>query len=139
MSIRQEIKALPRTTQDYRNFGWVVGGVFTALGALAWYRDASWGTWVLGLGVALVVLGTLVPKLLEPLYLAWMSMAVVMGFVMTRVILTLFFFLALLPVGLIMRLIGRDALHRKIDRNAETYWIPKEYLITGRTRLEKYF
>jgi hypothetical protein len=139
MSIRQEIKALPRTTQDYRNFGWVVGGVFTALGALAWYRDASWGTWVLGLGAALVVLGTIVPKLLEPLYLAWMSMAVLMGFVMTRVILTLFFFLALLPVGLIMRLIGRDALHRKIDRNAETYWIPKEYLITGRTRLEKYF
>ncbi len=139
MSIREEIKALPRTAQDYRKFGWVVGGVFAAIGAFAWYRDASWGTWVFGAGAALVALGTVAPKLLQPFYVAWMSMAVVMGFVMTRVILTLFFFIALFPVGLVMRLIGRDALHRKIDRNATTYWIPKKYLIADRSRLEKYF
>lgn len=139
MSIRQEIRALPRTASDYRKFGLMVGGVLAAIGGFAWYRTAAWGPWVLGIGAALMVFGLALPRLLAPVYVAWMSMAVVLGFVMTRVILTIFFFLVITPVGLVMRLFGRDALHRKLDRQAESYWIPKHYPIADRTRLEKFF
>ena len=85
------------------------------------------------------ILGSLAPVVVKPLFYAWMTMALALGFVMTRVLLTIFFFLVLTPVALIFRLIGRDALHRKLDRDAPSYWIKKQYLIEDRSRFEKFF
>ena len=139
MSILKEIRALAPTTKDLRHFGWVVGGVFCAIGAFAWYREASWFEIPLWIGAPLVVLGTILPAILKPVYFGWMSFAVVLGHFMTKVILTIFFFVVLTPVGLFFKLIGRDALTRKIDKDAETYWIDKEYPIEDRSRLENFF
>lgn len=139
MSIREEIHALQPEKKDFRSFGLVVGGVFLAIAAFALWREKAWYVWPAGIGAPLVVLGAVVPSILRPVYFAWMSMAVVLGFVMTRVILTLFFFLVLTPVGLFFKLIGRDALHRKIDRSGTTYWIDKKYDIEDRSRFEKFF
>ena len=139
MSFREEIKALQPTTVDLRKFGWVVGAAFLLIGAFVMWRGHDWGRFLMWVGGPLVVLGTVVPQILRPIYYGWMSFAFVLGSIMTRVILTVFFFLVLLPVGLFFKLIGRDALHRKIDREAPSYWIEKEYLIKDRTRLEKFF
>ncbi len=139
MSIREEIRALPSTPSDYRKTGLAVGVVLAAIGGFALYREAAWGTWALAIGGGLILLGLIAPKLLKPFHIAWMSMAVVLGFFMTRVLLTIFFFLVIVPVGFVMKIIGRDALHRKIDRQAKSYWIEKHYPIADRTRLEKFF
>lgn len=139
MSIREEIKALQPETSDFRKFGWVVGAAFLLIGWFLVWRGHEWARYLMYVGGALAVLGTVVPRLLKPVYFGWMSMAVVLGFFMTRVILTLFFFLVLTPVGLFFKLIRRDALHRKLDRSATSYWIEKDYLIRDRTRLEKFF
>ena len=93
----------------------------------------------LGFTAVLVLLGAVAPRILRRPYRVWMALAVVLGFVMTRVILTVFFFLVLTPTGLVFRLLGRDSLHRKIDRQAPTYWLPKEYPIADRSRYEKFF
>ncbi len=138
-AIREEIGSLKAETTELRKFGWVVGLAFLLLAAFLWWRGISWFQVPAWIGGTLVVLGTLVPKILRPVYFAWMSMAVVMGFVMTRVLLTIFFFLVIVPVGLFFRLIGRDALQRKIDPEATTYWIDKEYAIKDRSRFEKFF
>jgi len=63
-----------------------------------------------------------VPFILRPIYVGWMKFAFVLGWINTRLILGIFFYLILTPVGLIMRLFGRDPLHRKFDRDATTYW-----------------
>ena len=139
MSIVQEFKALETGTKQLREFGWVVGGIFLLIAAVAWYFDRSWFDIPMWIGAPLVVLGTILPLVLKPFYLLWMGFAVVMGFVMTRVILTIFFVLVISPVGFFFKIIGRDILNRKLDREAATYWIPKEYAIDDRTRLEKFF
>lgn len=139
MSIAQEVRELKSGTKELRGFGWVVGGVFLAIAALGWYKQWTWFEIPLYIGAPLVVFAAIVPFILKPFYFAWMALAVVMGFIMTRVILTLFFFLVLTPVGLIFRMIRRDALHRKLDREASTYWIEKKYLIEDRSRYEKVF
>lgn len=139
MSIREEIRQLPTDVPALRKFGLAVGGVFMAIGGLLLWRDVSWGIYLVYLGAPLVLLGAVVPKILKPVYIAWMSMAVVLGALMTRVLLTLFFFLVITPVGLFFKLIGRDILNRKLDREAPTYWIDKEYLIADRSRYEKFF
>ena len=48
-----------------------------------------------------------------------------LGFVVSHVILTLFFFLVITPVGLVARLLGKDFLSLKLDRETQTYWIPR--------------
>ena len=140
--IAQEIRSLDPGRKDLRQFSWIVGGIFALIGAWLWYKGSAneilrWA--LLGLGGALLVVGTAVPPLVRGFYYAWMSLAAVLGYVVTRILLTLFFFLVLTPVGLFFRLIGRDALKRRIDREASTYWEEKEYLIADRTRYEKFF
>ncbi len=145
MSILQEIKELPSTSRDLRKFSLTVGIAFVVLWAVFAfvipYLFGKGGSLPIlwQIGVALAVVGTLAPTVVKPLYYAWMTMALALGFVMTRVLLTIFFFLVLTPVALVFRLIGRDALHRKLDRDAESYWIDKQYLIEDRSRFEKFF
>ena len=139
MSIREDFATLPSDPLAWRKFGLLVGGVFVALGAIAFWRDASWWLIPTVLGAPLVLLGAVYPRALRVVYLGWMFMAVVLGFFVTRIILSVFFFLVITPVALFFKLIGRDALHRKFDREAKTYWIEKEYPIADRSRFEKFF
>lgn len=139
MSIKLEIQQLDSSRTALRKFGWTVGGVLLLISALLAWKGVSWYPVLLTIGALLVVLGSVLPQLLRPVFLAWMSLALAMGFVMTRVILTIFFCLVLVPVGLVFRLIGRDALHRKLDRGGATYWIEKRYPIADRSRYEKFF
>ncbi len=144
-TILDEIRGLDPGKKDLRSFAWVVGGAFVVFWAVfAWVLPTlldKGGNYPLlaAIGVVLALVGTVAPMILKPLYYGWMSLAFTLGFVMTRVILTIFFFLVLTPVGLVMKLIGRDALERKLDPGAESYWIDKEYPIPDRSRYEKFF
>lgn len=139
MSIVAEIRELSADRAELRKFSWLVGGILLLIGVFAWYRGVAWHPVALWIGGPLVVVGTALPLAVKPFYYAWMSLAVVLGYVMTRVILTLFFFLVLTPVGIFFRLSGRDPLHRKPDPDAPTYWIEKTYPIADRSRYEKFF
>lgn len=86
-----------------------------------------------------MLLGAAIPAVLKPIYSVWMALAVVLGFIMTRVILTIVFYLVVTPIGLIMRAVGRDPLDRKLDSNASSYWLEKTYRDESAARLEKYY
>ena len=124
--IIEEIKKLKTGERELRKFGWLVGGVLVALAILMWLRHKTYFPYFLAPGVLLIVFGFLFPKILKHVYIAWMSAAIVIGFVVSNVILTVFFFLVITPIGLITRLLGKDFLALKIDREASTYWIPRE-------------
>ena len=142
--IRDEIRSLAPDSAELRKFSWVVGGAFVVLWVVLakllpmWDKGGDYPLlWWLGSGLAVV--GTIAPLLVKPFFYAWMSLAFVLGFFMTRVILTIFFFVILTPVGLVFKVLRKDPLHRTIDRDAATYWIPKEYPIADRSRFEKFF
>jgi len=63
-------------------------------------------------------------NLLKPVYAAWMSFASVLGWINTRIILAILFYLVLTPMGLAMRLLGVDLLERKEKK--ETCWKKKK-------------
>jgi hypothetical protein len=123
--ILEEIKQLKTGPRDLRKFGLLVGGVFAALGLLMWLRHRPHFPYYLTPGVLLMVFGAVFPKALKPVYVVWMSLAIVLGFVVSNVLLTVFFFLVITPIGLVARLAGRDFLRLKLDRQAETYWQPR--------------
>ena len=99
-----------------RSFGVSVGGVLIAIAAfLAWRGRMDRAAVLAGIGALLVVLGLTAPTLLKYPSMAWWKMAMVLGYVNARVILTIAFVIVLTPVGLLWRLIGKDPLarHRK--------------------------
>ena len=122
----EDLKQLKTGRTELRKFGLLVGGVFAILGALMWLRGKGHFVYFLTPGVLLLALGVTVPKVLKPVYLAWMSVAVVLGFVVSHVILTCFLFIVITPVGLAARCVGKDFLRLKLDRQAKTYWLPVE-------------
>ena len=72
------------------------------------------------------MVGAAFPRGLKHLYIPWMSLAIILGFIVSHVLLTLFFFLVLTPIGLAARLSGKDFLSLKLDPHASTYWLPHE-------------
>lgn len=143
MHLWAEIKAVDASEKALRSFGRTVGLVCITLALfIVWRRgwSPSVGASVLsGVGAVLVLLGVAAPAVLRPVYRVWMGLALVLGFVMTRVILTLVFFLVVTPIGLGFRLLRRDLLHRRPDPNLPTYWIPKTYHDPSPKRLERLF
>ena len=102
-----------------------MGGVLLALGGWWLYRGkyAALPGLLSAVGATLVLLGALLPKSLVVPNRLWMSLAEALGFVMTRVILGVVFFLFVTPIGLVRRLFGGDPLSRRA-RRAESYWKP---------------
>ena len=126
MNIRTDIKELKTDAKTLRKFGLVVGGVFALLGLVLLHKHRPSAPYFLGVGGFLVVAGLIVPRGLRLIYLAWMALAVVLGFVVSHVLLTLFFYLILTPVGLVARIFGNDFLGLKLDAAAKSYWLPRD-------------
>ena len=125
--MRADIEGLKRATPpDLRKFGLVVGGVFCALALWFYLRHKPFYWYFLAPGVLLVVLGALVPRSLKWIYVAWMTLAMSLGAVVSTVLLTALFYLVVTPVGWIARLAGKDFLSRKPAPGATSYWIPRD-------------
>ena len=139
MNIRDDIRQLKTGDRDLRKFGLTVGGVFALLGVLFLWRHKAHWPYFLWPGAGLIAAGFIFPRALKWVYIAWMSIAFVLGFVMAHVILTLFFFLIITPVGLVARLFGQDFLSLKLDRTAKSYWIPREKKVKQPADYERQF
>lgn len=126
MNIREDIKQLKTDTATLRKFGLVVGGVFVLIGFLFLWRHPNRTPYFAWPGGVLMFAGAVLPRALKWVYVAWMSLAFVLGFVMAHIILAVLFYLMITPIGLIARLIGKDFLRLKLYRAAASYWIPRE-------------
>src|SRR4051794_28465271 len=108
--IRDEIQQLKTGPRDLRKFGLLVGGVFGLVAAWWWWRGKPYASYALIPAVPLLLLGLVWPRGLKWPYLAWMSMALVLGMVVSTILLTIFYYVVVTPVGLLARLVGKDFL-----------------------------
>lgn len=122
--LMKEIQSIKSTPKELREFGFVVGGALIVFSGLAAWRHGleavHWG-WPAA-GVLLALTGVVRPSVLRPLQRVWMAMALVMGWVMSRVILTLLFCLIVTPIALILRVRGKQFLGPGIDPKTRSYW-----------------
>jgi len=112
------------TTKDLVSFTRIMGGFFLLLATFISYRsDFVFTTAVQtlgGIGLGWFVWGVIHPKGTQPLYHAWMWLAFVMNFIMTRVILSILFYGIALPTSLFLRITGKDLLG--IREEKASYW-----------------
>ncbi len=141
--IIQELRNLNVSRSALQKFGWLIGGLLLALGLWFLFKGdpthQHFGYLSSVLGLFLFTLGTLSPKILTPIYRLWMGLAFVMGAIMSRVILTIVFFLLVTPIGLVMRLFRKDLLHLRITGEEHSFWQIKTYMDDSPKRFEKYF
>lgn len=112
------------TMRDLRQFGLLVGGVFAVIGL--WpvvFRSESPRLWATILGSLLIVLGAIVPQSLKQAYKGWMKVGHVLGSINTKIILGIIYYLLITPMGLVMRLMGKDPMHRALAQDTDTYRI----------------
>lgn len=117
------------TRRDLRVFGLGLA-VFCAVIAWLCYRsDGQFGiaeSVLTGLAMLAVGFAVLAPQLLRPVYLGFMVVAFPIGWMMSHVLLAVVFYAVFTPMGLFMRLIGRDPMRRRFDTKAESYWVPRQ-------------
>jgi len=80
--------------------------------------------WSLVISLAFLFLGLLNSKILSPLNLLWMKFGVLLGKVISPMVLGLIYFFVITPIGLLMRLIGKDLLKKNFSNN-KSYWIKR--------------
>jgi len=107
-----------------RRFGWTVGGVFAVLGGLLLFRHrTAAGAVAVSLGGTLLLFAAAAPALLAGPHRAWLALARSLGRVNSAIFLFLTFFLILTPLGVVLRLFGRDELRRR-GPAPPTMWSP---------------
>lgn len=116
--------------RELRSFGAVFMGGFLLIGLTKYLwpferfltKNESFGLWMIGIGLVVGAIGLSGTKLALPLYWGWLSIAYVMGNVMSRVIMTLIYFLVFTPMRVVGQIIGRDRLQLKKPAGDTTYW-----------------
>ena len=107
-----------------RSFGIVFFIVFLLIALYPLNHSEEIRTWSLFISFIFLVLGLLNSKILAPLNKLWFKFGIFLGKIISPVILGIIFFLVVTPIGLIMRLLGKDVLNLKYNKN-RSYWIEK--------------
>ncbi len=133
---RSTVKSTPN---EIRKFGYLFASIGVLVAAYMVYKGHRGWPWALvGSGFFLTT-GLFFTPVLKPIYIGWMKFAHALGWINTRVILGIFFYLVLTPLGLILRLLGKDLLDQKIDRSARSYWVKREPVKVDPGRYEQLF
>ena len=120
--MKQKETAEP-TISDLRSFAWIVGGVTSIVFGIIfpYINRGSFNIYLIGIGVVILMFGLLLPKLLLYPYKAWMLIGLVLGFINTRILLSVIFFFLFTPIGLLRRLLGKDSMNRRLETNSVSY------------------
>ena len=115
------------TNRQLRVFG--VSGLLASIAAalvltFVWGVAILWAIVALAAGAAIFLCSLISPAVTRILYLGLTLVGMPIGLVVSFVVLAAFYFLLLTPLALVFRLIGRDALCRRFDANATSYWVP---------------
>ena len=108
-----------------RNFGFTMAAVFALIGSFGLYKGSSHAP--LWLCIAAIFAGLTLwrPQSLNPANRAWLKLGLLMYRVVNPVIMAILFFGAMLPIGLLMRLFGKDFLKLERVSSLPTYWLPR--------------
>jgi len=122
-----------------RQFGLLLGSilavVFGFLLPWSWEWESQPSLVWIGIGIAVVVWALIAPDSMRSLYRIWMRVALKIGHIVNSVILAIVYFLVITPMGIVMRLLGKDPMRRELDRNVASYRVISK--VAARNHVER--
>lgn len=106
-----------------RSFGLTMASVFAVIGGFGLYGGSVSGAAWLGLASVVAGLALWRPATLRLANAGWLRLGLLMYRFVNPLVMAIIFFVAILPIGLTMRLFGKDFLRLKRDRSLKTYWL----------------
>ena len=107
-------------------FGVVFSIVFLIVALYPLINSESLRIWALVVSIIFFLLAFLAPKVLVLPNKLWFKFGLLIGSIVAPIVITLIYFVTVVPTGLIMRLLGKDLLKQKLDKNAKSYWIERK-------------
>lgn len=109
-----------------RSFGFVFAAVFLIIGLwpLLSSRGPRW--WAMGIALGFVVIAIVLPRVLGPLNRVWMKFGLLLAAVVSPIALGILFYAVFTPVGVLMRMFGKDPLKLARDPAASSYWVARK-------------
>jgi hypothetical protein len=102
-----------------RKFGWTFAAVFLLIGAV-------YHPWMIALAGLIAVVTLTRAEWLAPAKHAWMKLGDLLGKIVSPIVMGVIYFGIFTPVGIVMRLAGRDALSLRLDKSLPTYWVRRD-------------
>ena len=127
--LKEEFRHLDRSPKALARFGFILGGISILIGLLPLIRHRSESLTALSsqaFGILLIMVAVVAPGALKYLHAVWIGLSLLIGWVMTRLILTIVFFLVVTPIGLLQRLARRSPLDLVFRTGASSYWRARE-------------
>ena len=112
--------------KDLAIYGLAMAVLFTVVGSLAYWKfdSPNAAKWIWGAGALFLLVYLAIPKARGTIFRVWVAITFPLGLLLSHLVLALSYYLVFCPIGLIMRVIGRDAMNRKMEPGAKTYWTP---------------
>ena len=111
--------------KEIRKFSYTMGILLFLVGLFLFWKEFNWYVYIISAGLIILLSGLSFPIIVKPFYIFWISLSVVLGYIMTRIILTIIFCLLFIPIGIIIRLLGKDPLKERFDLSSKSYWIKR--------------
>jgi hypothetical protein len=116
---------IPTEQSSEKSFGIVFSIVFFIVGLYPLVNSEGLRIWALIVSVVFLLLAFVTPKVLILPNKLWFKFGMLLGSIIAPIVMALVYFLTVLPTGLIMRLLGKDLLKQKLDKNTKSYWIER--------------
>lgn len=133
------MKEINTAKVELKKFARVMFLALAIIGTIFLLRHKTGYIWFYAFGLAFLLLGVFVPVSLKPIYIIWMRLALVLSWIMTRLILILIFYLVFTPIGLVLKLFGKDLLDRRIEKGRSSYWNVKENKSFDKSNYERQY
>ena len=118
----EEIKNIKSEKSDLRKFGITIGVILLVIAGFLFWKEKESFQIFLAIGITLFITAITIPFILKPVYWIWMIFATILGWIMTRIILSILFYVILTPIGLISRLFGKQFVELRWDKSNDSYW-----------------
>lgn len=119
----EDIKSVTGTQKDFKKFGITIAVFLILLGIVLYFIKQELNVILSSVGILFLLLGMFIPAILKPFYKIWMSIAIILNYIMTRLILSLLFYTVFTLISIILKITGKQFLDIKQTEEKESYWM----------------
>lgn len=137
--LKEELKHIEASEKSVKKTGITVGVVLILISFILWWFGKNSFVYFSLIGGVFIILSYIAVPLLRPFHKLWIGLSLVLGFVMSRIILTILFYLVVTPIGLLAKLVGKKFMPLGFDNTAKTYWEKRERTVKEKIDYERQF